>query len=103
MDRRSAELCGRCRRETGFQPIVLIGMAERFGGWETVRQVMGTEALEYGFEKICELGRPDLTAEAWVLASADRREPFSEAELARAKERVAAGEMLDWRRRITER
>ena len=95
------ELYGRIVRECGerYHPTRFHGMLETYGGLETARRLLrDPNFFSYGFERLCELGRADLTMEAMILSLGYRSELFTPEELATATERLAIGKELSARR-----
>ena len=68
-------LYARCRRETGYRP------ANLPCDLEAMRRVLASPPSE-DFDRLCDLRRPDLTVEAFVLSLDDRERLFSVEELA---------------------
>jgi hypothetical protein len=89
-------LYARRRRETGYRS------KDAVEGLEALRRVLTSPPSE-DFDHLCDLRRPDLTVEAFVLSLENKEELFSSEELAVAAARVTSGEALVRSRRIVER
>lgn len=83
------EIYENAKRDTGYVATRFIQMVSERGGLETARHLLATSAVSDGFTTLWDKGRLDLTVEAHVLQS-DFRPLFTEAELATARERLAA-------------
>jgi hypothetical protein len=57
----------RASRDLSYHPTVFVEMVERHGGVETARRLLSTEDIQYGFDKLWEHDRLDLTVEYHVL------------------------------------
>ena len=72
----------------GYRPTRLRQMVYDLGGLQTARQLLGGNVTSSGFERLWEMGRPDLAVEYLVL-----QEPwcrlFTEDELKEAERRLA--------------
>lgn len=55
----------------GYRPTRFLQMVNEYGGLQTVRTLLGKDAPSYGFERLWEEGRLDLSVEALAL-----REPW---------------------------
>ena len=91
------ELYGRIVRECDdrYHPTRFHGMLETYGGVETARRLLrDPNYFSYGFERLCELDRPDLTMEAMILSLSYRRKLFTAEELSAAAERLAIAKDL---------
>ena len=73
--------------ELDYFPARFLDMVVRQGGVTTAKQLLSSPGLSYGFRKLWEAGRLDLTLEALVI-----QEPwnvlFTEKELAIARDRL---------------
>jgi hypothetical protein len=90
------DLYARIVHETGYNPHIFHGMIEQHGGLETAHRLLRPEAdfFSYGFERLCQLRRHDLTMEALSLSLDYHEHLFTTSELATATERLAAGRLL---------
>lgn len=79
-----------------YHPTLFFGMLEQYGGLATAHRLLKPDAdfFSYGFQKLCELGRSDLTMEAMILGLEYRGQLFSAEELRTAQERLAAAQQL---------
>ena len=57
----------------GYRPRIFLGMVHEYGGVETAIRLLTTEVEQYGFQRLWEARRLDLSVEALVL-----REPWRE-------------------------
>jgi hypothetical protein len=74
----------------GYSATYFLQMVEQHGGVSAARRLLSTEAnVQYGFERLWELGRLDLTMEAPVLED-EFAGLFTERERAIAKGRLEA-------------
>lgn len=93
------DLYGRIVRECRgrYHPTQFFEMLERYGGLETAHRLLRPDAdfFSYGFQRLGELKKLDLTMEAMILSLDYRNELFTSAELATAMQRLnAAREMF---------
>ncbi len=92
------ELYERTVRECSgrYRPTAFFRMLELYGAEETAHRLLAADAdfFAYGFERLLELERLDLTMEALILSLDYRSQVFSEEELHRARERLDAAEAL---------
>ncbi len=72
----------------GYKPTEFIRMVHERGGVETVRTLLNKSTPSPGFDRLWELKRLDLTAEAHILQP-QWRELFTPAERQRARDRLA--------------
>jgi hypothetical protein len=79
--------CGKRYHPTKFHE-----MFESLGGLETANRFLSPDAdfFSYGFERLCEMGKSDLTMEALILDPDYAAKLFSKKELDTARERLAA-------------
>jgi hypothetical protein len=79
-----------------YHPTKFHDMLELQGGLQTAHNLLHPEAnfFSYGFEKLCRLGKPDLTMEAMILELDYADQLFTTAELRTARERLAAGQSM---------
>ena len=74
--------------QLGYRPTYFRRMVEEQGGLRAAKQLLQGDTLSSGFERLWELGRPDLTVESLALL-----EPwcklFSDDELRTAERRLA--------------
>ena len=79
-----------------YHPTMFFGMLERYGGLETAHRLLKPDAdvFPYGFQKLCELGRSELTMEAMILGVDYKDKLFSREELRIAEERLTAARQL---------
>jgi hypothetical protein len=61
------EIYDNALRECGYNAIRFLQMVRERGGVETARRLLYQQGFQYGFEKLWECGRLDLTMEALVL------------------------------------
>ena len=97
-----SELYRQCRRETGYCLTHLLDLLEQYDGVEAAHRILQSEPSP-DFEHLCELRRPDLTVEAYILTLDWKEQIFSEEELNGARARVAFGDAQVRSRRIAER
>ena len=84
-----------------YHPRDFYGMIEKHGGLTTAHILLrDPNFFTYGFNRLCELRRPDLTMEAMILALNYKEELFSEKELATARERLEAGRRMSLRETV---
>ena len=95
-------LYARCRRETGFRQRRLLDAIDLYGPVEAALRILRSPSSE-DFDRLCELRRPDLTVEAFVLSLPDHVQLFSPDELAAAASRLESCQALVFRTRIAER
>ncbi len=57
----------RALRDLGYNARLFVEMVAQHGGVETARRLLGTEDIQYGFDKLWEHDRLDLTVECHVL------------------------------------
>ena len=92
------ELYARIVRECGgrYHPTKFHDMLERYGGLETARRLLRSDAdfFSYGFERLCELKKPQLTMEAMILGLDYAEALFTPAEMDTATDRIKAAERL---------
>jgi hypothetical protein len=71
-------------------------MLETHGGLETAHRLLRPDAdfFSYGFQRLCEMKKPDLTMEAMILDLDYADQLFTAAELQTAEERLKAAEQL---------
>jgi hypothetical protein len=55
-------------RALGYEPTIWISMSEQYGSAEAARRLLVSGDIQTGFERLIQLGRPDLTIERAVLA-----------------------------------
>ena len=72
----------------GYRPTRFLQMVHELGGRQTAQRLLGGNATSSGFERLWEMGRPDLTVEYLVLQEPWRR-LFTEDELKEAERRLA--------------
>jgi hypothetical protein len=79
-----------------YHPTAFFGMLERYGGLTTAHRLLqpGADFFSYGFERLTQLRRVDLTMEHMILSLPYRAELFSLQELQIAQERLTAAEAL---------
>lgn len=70
-----------------YEPRIFIQMVSEKGALQTAKDLLRSDEIQYGFDKLWECGRLDLTVEAHVLKP-EFRELFTGAELRRAHERL---------------
>ena len=58
------ENCHTARRELGFFPERLLQMIERDGGLNAIRNAIARQKTTESFDRLCKLGRLDLSPEA---------------------------------------
>lgn len=75
------------QQQLGYYPIRFLDMVHRKGGLATAKQLLRTEHVSYGFLRLKELDRLDLTLEALVLQE-QWSELFTDGELAIARRRL---------------
>ena len=72
----------------GYRPTRFLQMVYELGGLQTAQRLLGGNVTSSGFERLWEMGRPDLTVEYLVL-----QEPwcrlFTDDELKEAERRLA--------------
>jgi hypothetical protein len=92
------ELYGRIVRGCGgrYRPTIFHDMLETHGGLETAHRLLRPDAdfFSYGFQRLCEMKKPDLTMEAMILDLDYADQLFTAAELQTAEERLKAAEQL---------
>jgi hypothetical protein len=90
------ELYSRIVRESGYNPTMFWAMIERYGGLETAHRLLKADAdfFSYGFEKLCQMRRHDLTMETLILSLDYKEYLFTADELATAEERLKAARQL---------
>ena len=91
------DLYGRIVRECGgrYHPTQFFHMIETYGGLETAHRLLkDPNVFTYGFQRLCELRRSDLTMGAMILDVPYKDELFSTEELSTAAERLNAGRAL---------
>lgn len=75
--------------ECNYKATLFLRMVSEYGGLGAAKRLLHAPSIQYGFEKLWELGRLDLTMESLIL-----KEPwgqiFTEEELTIAKERLKA-------------
>lgn len=77
------------KRECGYNATYFLNMLHKLGGLQTAKRLLSTEGAQYGFEKLWECGRLDLTVECLVLKP-KYHGLFEEAELDQARKRLEA-------------
>ena len=75
-------------RECDYTPTYFLRMVSEHGGLEAARRLLATERPSYGFVRLWECGRLDLSVEAHVLKP-EFAPLFTEAELDTARSRLA--------------
>lgn len=91
------ELYGRIVREAGgYTPTVFFRMIEQHGGLEAAHRLLRPDAnsFAYGFDRLSQMRRTDLTMEALILSLDYKDQLFSSRELATAEERLQAARQL---------
>jgi hypothetical protein len=91
------ELYGRIVRECGgrYHPTIFHDMIEKHGGLQTAHLLLKPEAyFTYGFQRLCELKKADLTMEAMILDLDYADQLFTAEELRIADERLRAAEQM---------
>ena len=73
--------------EIGYRPTIFLRMVREHGGVETAHRLIAGEVQQYGFERLWEAGRLDLSVEALVLRG-PWRSLFRPEELAEAQRRL---------------
>jgi len=73
----------------GYRPRIFLGMVVDNGGLETARRLLQTQEIQYGFDKLWECVRLDLTVEHHVLQPRFA-ELFGEQERQEAERRLRA-------------
>src|SRR5260221_7668264 len=78
-DNEMHELYGRIVRGSGYCPRIFFRMIQEHGGLETARILLKPNAnyFAYGFQRLCEIGRRDLTMESTILALDYKEQLFS--------------------------
>jgi hypothetical protein len=72
----------------GYRATYFLRMVQELGGVEAVRQLINQDGVSEGFTRLWEMGRLDLSAEAFVLKP-EYRELFTDKERRRARQRLA--------------
>ena len=57
----------KAKKECHYNAKIFLTMVVDYGGLETAKKLLASDAPQYGFEKLWESGRLDLTMEALVL------------------------------------
>ena len=76
-------------KKIGYNAKWFLTMVVDMGGLTAAQKLLSTDELQYGFERLWELRRLDLSVEALVLRP-EFRNLFTDEELARAKKRLRA-------------
>ena len=75
------------KEECKYNATYFLRMVEELGGLQAAKKLLATDAPQYGFTKLWECGRLDLSVEALILK--DRfRNLFTQDELATAQKRL---------------
>lgn len=72
----------------GYRATYFLRMVQELGGVQAARQLINQEEVSEGFTRLWEMGRLDLSAEAFVLKP-EYRELFTTEERKRARQRLA--------------
>src|SRR5260221_13890114 len=90
------ELYARIVREGQYPPTVFFRMIHESGGLETAHRLLKPDAnfFSYGFEQLCQMGRPDLTMEHFIRSLDYKDQLFSARELTTAEDRLNAARQL---------
>jgi hypothetical protein len=72
----------------GYRATYFLRMVQELGGAQAVRQLINQDDISEGFTRLWEMGRLDLSAEAFVLRP-EYRELFTDKERQRARQRLA--------------
>ena len=75
------------KSECGYNATLFLRMLHQHGGLGTAKRLLATDGAQYGFGKLWECGRLDLTVECVVLVP-KYRHLFDEPELDRARKRL---------------
>src|SRR4030095_13821809 len=74
--------------ELGYRATYFLRMVQELGGVQAVPQLINQEGVSEGFTRLWEMGRLDLSAEAFVLKP-EYRKLFTDKERQRARQRLA--------------
>jgi hypothetical protein len=92
------DLYGRIVRACGgkYRPTIFHDMLETLGGLETAHRLLRPDAdfFSYGFQKLCEMKKADLTMEAMILDLDYAGLLFTPEELRTANERLQAAQQM---------
>ena len=72
-----------------YNAVRFLEMLHELGGLQTAQRLLSTEGAQYGFQKLWECGRLDLTVECLVLRQ-QYRSIFEKSELDKARKRLRA-------------
>lgn len=75
-------------KELGYTPSLFIQMLNNKGPLETARQLINTSNPSYGYTRLWELGRLDLSVEAAIHDNKEWHGLFTQNELQRCKQRL---------------
>ncbi len=88
-DQAMIDLYLRAKKECGYNAIRFLEMVTEMGGLAAAQKLLGSDDLQYGFTELWERQRLDLSLE-WLVLQPQHRSRFTEAELERARGRLAA-------------
>jgi hypothetical protein len=77
------------REVRGYRPKEFLHMVTMQGGLSAAKDLINASAASYGFSRLFEAHRLDLSVEATVLGHAKFHILFTDAELARARDRLS--------------
>jgi len=78
----------RAKEECGYKATRFVQMVTELGGLEAAKRLLHSGDISYGFEKLWELGRLDISMEALVI-DPKWQDLFTEEEVATARMRLA--------------
>lgn len=78
----------RAREETSFTPLGFLQLVNNRGGLEAARKLINSNHPSEGYTKLWELGRLDLSVEAFVVKSEKFHQLFTTDELEKCKRRL---------------